>query len=358
MLTILRRRERRSAIAVRAAAALMAVASFGGASLAQDDGVAKFYRGRTITIGVGAASGGGLDTYARLIGRHLGKHIPGNPSVVISNLPGAGGQVVARNLYATAPKDGTQMATFFPSVLIEPLLVDGPRVIDPGKFIYVGNARVEVSVCMFRRDAPVTTLADLRTSEVVLGGTSPGSQVVDYPLVEAGLLGIKLKVTAGYRGTREVAAAIEKGEVQGICGIGWTSIKVQYPDITTPTSQFHIFVQEDGKGDPDLNDAGVPLMTALATTPEDRAVLDLLYAQNLLARPYVLPPDVPADRVEALRTAFMRTAADPELQSEAAKMRVEVSGTSGNEMQILVEKLAATSKPVAARLGQLLGRAR
>jgi tripartite-type tricarboxylate transporter receptor subunit TctC len=323
---------------------------------AQD--AARFYQGKTVTIGVGAAPGGGLDTYARLIARYLGKYVPGAPSIIVSNMPGAGGQVVARHLYASAPKDGTSLATFFPSVLVDPLLSAGARAIDPNRFLYVGNAREETSVCMLRRDAPVVTLADLRTSEVVIGATSPGSQVVDYPVVESRLLGLKLKVTAGYVGTREIAAAVEKGEVQGICGIGWTSIKVQYPDITTPDSRYRVLVQEDAKGDPELNKAGVPLMTSLAATPLDRAVLDLLYAQNLLARPYVLPPGVPADRVEALREAFLRATADPELQAEAARMRIEVTGTSGAGMQTLVASMYETPKATLDRLAELLQRER
>ena len=343
-----------------AGVAVLVLSGLSTASQAQDAGA--FFKGRTITIGVGAASGGGLDTYARLIARHLGKHAPGAPQIVVSNMPGAGGQVVARHLYASAPRDGTHMATFFPSVLLDPLIVAPARgidrVIDPGKFNYVGNAREEVSVCVVRSDAPVSTPADLRTTEVVIGATTPGSQVVDYPVVEARLLGIKLKVIQGYVGTREIAAAIEKGEVQGICGIGWTSIKVQYPDITTPTSRFRVLAQEDGKGDPELNAAGVPLMTALARTPEERAVLDLLYAQNLLARPYALPPDVPADRIAALRMAFMKATADPELQAEAAKMRVEVTGTSGDGMQRLVAQMSETPKAVTDRLAELLGRGR
>lgn len=323
---------------------------------AQD--VEGFFKGRTVTIGVGAAPGGGLDTYARLLARHLGKHIPGAPAVVVSNMPGAGGQVVARHLYASAPRDGTHMATFFPSVLIDPLIAPGVRVIDPSKFNYVGNAREEVSVCVLRRDAPISSLKDLRTKEVVIGATSPGSQVVDYPVVETRLLGLKMKITAGYVGTREIAGAIEKGEVQGICGIGWTSIKVQYPDITSPSSIFRVLMQEDGKGDPELNMAGVPLLTELVRTPEERAVLDLLWAQNLLARPYVMPPEVPAERVTAMRAAFMRATADTGLQAEAAKMRIEVTGTTGEAMQALVDQMSSTPKEVRNRLAELLGRVR
>jgi len=337
----------------RTCAALLLSATIAASAQAQD---ANFYQGKTITIAVGAATGGGLDTYARLIARHLGKHVPGAPSVVVANMPGAGGQVAARHVYAAAPKDGTQIGTFFPSVLIDPLLSPGQRVIDPARFQFIGNARAEVSVCVFRRDAPVKTLEDLRTNEVVIGATTPGSQVVDYPVVEARLLGIKLKVTSGYKGTREIAAAIEKNEVQGICGIGWTSIKVQYPDITTPNSMFRVFMQEDGKGDPELNAAGVPLLTTLARTPEERAVLDLLYAQNLLARPYVAPPETPADRVEILRAAFMRAAADADLQGEAKKMRIEVEGTSGADMQKIVAQMASAPKSAMEKLAELLKR--
>ncbi len=316
----------------------------------------NFFQGKTVTIAVGAATGGGLDTYARLVGRHLGKHISGNPNVVVANMPGAGGQVAARHIYAVAAKDGTQLATFFPSVLIDPLLNSAQRGIDPSRLQYIGNARAEVSVCVFRRDAPVKTLEDLRTNEVVIGATTPGSQVVDYPVVESRLLGIKLKVTSGYKGTREIAAAIEKNEVQGICGIGWTSIKVQYADITTPNSMFRVFMQEDAKGDPELNAARVPLLASLARNDEERAVLDLLYAQNLLARPYVAPPETPADRVEILRTAFMRMTADPELQGEAKKMRIEVEGTSGADMQKIVASMYAAPKGAVEKLAEMLKR--
>jgi tripartite-type tricarboxylate transporter receptor subunit TctC len=320
------------------------------------DAIAQFYKGKTVTIAVGAAAGGGLDTYARLVGRHLGKHIPGNPNVVVSNMPGAGGQIAARHNFAIAPKDGTHMATFFPSVLIDPLLIEAARTIDPSKFNYVGNAKEEISVCMLRKDAPVAKLQDLQKTEIVLGGTTAGSQVVDFPTAAKELLGAKYKIISGYKGTRDVGLAIEKGEVQGICGIGWSTLKVQYPDLLTDKSFARIFVQEDFKGDPELNKAGVPLMPELAKDEETREVLKLLYAQNELARPYVVPPEVPADRVDALRKAFLATTADPELQAEAAKMRVDVEGTSGPDMQKLVAELYRSPKPVLDRLSKALGR--
>jgi tripartite-type tricarboxylate transporter receptor subunit TctC len=338
-----------------AAAIVVLAAQPFGAAYGQD-AIAQFYKGKTVTIAVGAAAGGGLDTYARLIGRHLGKHIPGSPTVIVSNMPGAGGQIAARHIFAIAPKDGTHMATFFPSVLIDPLLVEAARIIDPSKFNYVGNAKAEVSVCMFRKDAPVAKLEDLQKAEIVLGGTTAGSQVVDFPTVAKELLGTKYKIISGYKGTRDVGLAIEKGEAQGICGIGWSTLKVQYPDLLTDNSFARIFAQEDFKGDPELNKAGVPLMPDLAKDEETREVLKLLYSQNELARPYVLPPDVPADRVEALRKAFLATTEDPELQAEASKMRVDVEGTSGPEMQKLVAELYKSKKPVLDRMSKALGR--
>ncbi|MDO9442867.1 MAG: tripartite tricarboxylate transporter substrate-binding protein, partial [Beijerinckiaceae bacterium] len=204
---------------------------FLGAAGAHAQDAATFYQNKTLTIGVGAATGGGLDTYARLLARHLAAHIPGKPNIVVSNMPGAGGQIVARHLVNAAPKDGTFIATFFPSVLIDPLLNSGPRPIDPSTFGYVGNAKIEASVCMVRKDTGIKSLEDLRATQLTLGGTTSGSQVIDFPTVEKNLLGVKFNIIPGYKGTREVGAAIERGEVQGICGIGWSTLKVQYPTL-------------------------------------------------------------------------------------------------------------------------------
>ena len=268
----------------------LALLAAGLPSHAED--AAPFYQGKTITIGVGAAAGGGLDTYARLISRYLGAHIPGKPNVVVSNMPGAGGQIVARHLVANAAKDGTFIATFFPSVLIDPLLNTGPRPVDPSTFGYVGNAKIEASVCMIRKDAGISSLEDLRSKALTLGGTTGGSQVVDFPTVEKNLLGVKLNLIPGYKGTREVGAAIERGEVQGICGIGWSTIKVQYPTVLKGDTFATMLAQEDVEGDPELNAAGVPLMYSLARTDIERRVLKILYSQNNLGRPYATPPGV------------------------------------------------------------------
>ncbi len=332
-------------------AILSALMPAGWAS-AQD--AAKFFQGKTITILVGAAAGGGLDTYARLISRHLSEFIPGAPNIVVTNMPGAGGQVVARNLMFSAAKDGTWIGTFFPSVLIEPLLTDGANTFDATKFSFIGNAKVEASVCMLRRDAPVTRVEDLLSHEITLGGTSSGSQVVDFPSAERNLLGVKFKIIPGYQGTREVGTAIERNEVQGICGVGWSTIKVQYPDVLSPGSMATIFAQEDMKGDPELNAAHIPLLSSLAKTETQRQVLGILYSQNDLSRPFAAPPGVPADRLAVLQDAFLKALASKELKADADKMRIDVSGMSGEDLRAYVQRLYATPKDVLKALAASL----
>ncbi|MDB5509927.1 MAG: Tripartite-type tricarboxylate transporter, receptor component TctC [Hyphomicrobiales bacterium] len=318
---------------------------------------APFYQNKTLTIGVGAATGGGLDTYARLIARHIGAHIPGKPSVVVANMPGAGGQIVARHMVNNAPKDGTFIATFFPSVLIDPLLNSGPRPVDPSVFGYVGNAKIEASVCMVRKDTGIKTLEELRSKTLTLGGTTTGSQVVDFPTVEKNLLGVKFNLIPGYKGTREVGAAIERGEVQGICGIGWSTLKVQYPTLLSGDMFGVMLAQEDVKGDPELNAAGVPSMYSLARNDTERQVLRVLYAQNDLGRPYATPPGLPKDRLEILQKAFVAALESQELRDDAAKMNIDVNVTTGESMKKMVDELYTSSPDVVQGLKQALGRA-
>jgi tripartite-type tricarboxylate transporter receptor subunit TctC len=317
---------------------------------------AALFKDKTMTIMVGAAPGGGLDTYARLISRHMQKHIPGNPIVIVSNQPGAGGSVVARNIYSTAPKDGTTIGLVFPSVLIDPLYSDATRPFDANQFRYLGNANPETPICFFRQDAPVKTLADVLTIEVVLGGTTPGSPVVDFPNVTKTLLGAKWRLIQGYRATRDVLHAIESREIQGTCGIGWATVKVAIPQTLAGGGFGRIFAQEDNHGHPDLNAAGIPLMTTLAKEPAARAVLEFLYGQNAISRPFILPPGIPDDRLADLRDAFMATTRDPELQAEARKMQIDVEPITGAEVQEIVRRLYDTPTPVVTQLKRLLDR--
>jgi tripartite-type tricarboxylate transporter receptor subunit TctC len=330
-----------------------AVIAFAGAASAQ--GVS--FKDKTVTIGIGSSTGGGLDTYGRLVARHFGRHIPGVPNVVPSNMPGAGGGIVAGHLYNIAPKDGTFIGLVFPGIIVEPLLLESLRkTYDPSRFNYIGNAHSETLVCFVRRDAPIKTPADLVAMPSILGATAAGSTTFDFPAVVNSVLGGQIKIVTGYKGSREVTLAIERNEVQGICGVGWSTIKVQYADVLKNELFGRIFAQEDMKGHPELNAAGVPLMTDLAKTDSDRNVLEMFYGQSAFARPLILPPDVSADRIQTLRRALDATMKDPALLEEAAKMNIDVLPSTGEQVQALVARMYQTDIQTIERVKKALNK--
>ena len=327
-------------------------------AFAQSFDPATFYKGKNLSILVASSTGGGLDTYARLVSRHIQKHVPGAPTIVVQNMPGAGGNIVANNLYNIAPKDGTVMGVTFPRVIVDPLLTEGvQRGYDATKFNYVGNAHSEVLVCVIRKDAPVSKLEDLRAKEVLIGATAPGSTTADFPKIANGVLDTKFKLVTGYKGSREVTLAIESNEVQGICGLGYSTVKVQYPDImNNPFAR--IFAQEDMTGHPVLNAAGVPLMISLARNDEERAAMQMFYGQNSFARPFILPPNVAPERVAVLRKSFDETMKDPELLADAEKMNIDVVPSDGPTVQKIVADMYATPQSVIKKVKEALERAK
>lgn len=330
------------------AAGAIAAATIGHAA-AQD--AAAFYKGKTVTIIAGSASGGGVDIYARLLGRHFTKHIPGNPSVVVQNMPGAGSLAAARHMYALAPKDGTAMAVVLSTALFDPLMSGADlSSYDPRKFIFLGNANVDTSVCITRKDANVQSYADLYEKELVVGGTGPGSALVDYPVMEKHILGVKLKLIAGYKGSNEVSLAIARNEVQGVCGLLWSSAKQQYPDVMKPESQVKVLVQQDTKSLPALKAAGVPLIMDFARSERQKQAMEIFLQQGSISRPFFLPPGAPADRVAVLRKAFMEVVNDSELRAEAEKASLDVMPQTGDDVQALVAKLYAAPPELVAEL--------
>ena len=297
-----------------------ALASSG--ALAQQD----FFQGKTITIIAGSAAGGGIDVYARLIGRHLNKHVPGRPSVVVQNMPGAGSLTAGRHLHTIAPKDGTQMGVVLSTALFDPLMEKQDlTAYDPRNFNYLGNAHADTSVCIVRRDAPVQDYAQLATTELVVGGTGAGSALV-----------------AGYKGSAEVSLAVQRNEVQGVCGLLWSSAQQQYPEAMQPNGYVKILVQQDIKRLPQLEKIGVPLVIDYARTPEQKLALDTFLSRAAVNRPFLLPPGVPTERVRLLRTAFIATMADKDLLADAAKQKLGVDANSGEEAHALVQKIYAT----------------
>ena len=328
-------------------AAVIAVVAIGATPAAAQDSVAKFYAGKQIDLVVGSSAGGGYDTYARLIARYIGRYIPGNPAIVPQNMPGAGSNKAAGYIYSMAAKDGTAIGAVFPGIILQPLIGHVPTPHDPSKFIYLGSANSDAYMCVARKDAAVHTFKDLLSHVLIIAGATEGATTHDLPVIENNLLGAHFRIVSGYPGMRENTMAIESGEVQGVCGYGWASLESQHPEWLTK-GFIDIVVQESIKGYSKLNAMGIPRTADFATTDKQRQILELVYSQGVFGRPYVLPPGVPADRVAALRKAFMEALHDKALLADAARMKLDIDAMSGADLQALVAKLFALPPSVSA----------
>jgi tripartite-type tricarboxylate transporter receptor subunit TctC len=332
--------------------ALALVFLLAGAAAATAQPAAEFYKGKTVTIVIGSDVGGGYDAYGRLVARHLGAHIPGNPSVVPNNMAGAAQTKAANYVYSLAAKDGTYIAALSPGALLTAVLGGPPIQYDPNKFQYVGSAKSDVYVCIARPDAPAKKFADIFDHEMIVG-VSSGSSTLMMPLLLKNLLGAKFKIVRGYPGTRQMQLAIERNEIQGICGLGYASLRVEHEDWLTQGT-VTVLAQESSRGTPELDKMGVPLATAFAKTDEQRAVMDLVYSQEIFGRPFVMAPEVPKERVAVIRDAFLAALRDPALLEEAAKSKLDVEALSGAEVQQLVAKVYATPPAIVKRTHEVL----
>jgi tripartite-type tricarboxylate transporter receptor subunit TctC len=337
-------------------AAIIAAASIDGAPA--QDSVAQFYKGRQITVIVGSSAGGGYDIYARLLARHMPRHIPGNPAMMVSNMTGAGSNAAAAHVYNVAPKDGTVIGALQNSAVLESLLDallgDTRRLRhDATKFIHLGSATIDHYVCIARADAEVKSFKDLLTQELVIGASQPGTSTRDFPAMLNNMTGTRFRLVSGYPGTREITLAIEKNEVKGLCGFSWSSLQAQRPD-WIKSGFIRVLVQEHDKGHPDISRMGVPLAVDFAKTLENRRVMELIYSSETFGRPYMMSPGVPAERVAALRQAFMTAMRDPELLAEAGKIGLVIDPISGEELQALAEKIFATPATVVEQAKQAL----
>ena len=325
------------------------VAAIGGQALAQT-AQDPFFKGKTITIAVGAPPGGTLDPYARLMQKFLGARIPGNPNIVVTNVPGASSNVLARQIYATAPRDGTMIGAVFHGVAMEPLIGQGDqRGFDPGKFSWLGSSHPETAACAVRTDMPIRTPADFLTQEVVLGSTSPGSPPVDFPTIANNVLGTRFKMVTGYGGGQAMMLALERREVDGLC-IAWSTIKTHMPDILGGQRHARVIAQSEMEGAPEFVQAGVPTLASLASTPEDREALAFFYGPNAFGGPFILPPGVPEARIAPLRKAFSEVFDDKEAAAEAQRLNIDWAPLSGEEVQKRVEAIYAASPQVIARV--------
>ena len=325
---------------------ILAVACAAAPAYAEDE-VAAFYRGKQLRLVVGTGAGGGYDLFARAVARHIGTHIPGNPSVIVQNQAGAGGLLMANQLYSLGPKDGTVIAAPVNGLPTAPLLEPAGARFDAARFNWIGSTNRETYVAFAWHAAPVQSVADLMQRQLIVGATAAGTTLVDFPLVTNKILGTKFKVVRGYDATPQINLAIERGEVEGIGAIGWQSIKTQVPQWIA-ARKITVIAQYGFKRDAELADA--PTMLELGRTDADRAALTMMFARTEYGRPYFAPPEVPPARIEALRRAFDATMHDADFMADAAQLQLELSPMRGEEVQALVGKLAQTPPEIVARV--------
>ncbi len=333
-----------------AAGALLFVTAMARPVLAQTP-VADFYRGKTVRVLVGFGPGGSSTIYADILARYMGRHTPGNPAFVVQLMPGAGGLVVANHVARRAPRDGTEFAITARTGAFEPLLGNRNATFDPLELNWIGNANVESSTCISWRDSPVKKAADLLEHELVAGGTGSDSLAIAIPKALNRLAGTKFRLVTGYTSSVDIMLAMERGELQGFCSIGWSYLKLRKADWLAE-KKINILFQLALEKHPELPD--VPLVADLARTPEDRQVLELLLAPQEMGRPFFAPPGVPADRVAALREAFARTLKDPDFLRDAEKAGVEVRYTSGEAVRDLLARAYAAPPEVVRRAVELM----
>jgi tripartite-type tricarboxylate transporter receptor subunit TctC len=315
------------------------------ADTAQAQSVADFYRGKSITMLIGYTSGGGYDLYARVLSRHMGKHIPGNPSMVPQNMPGAGSLRVAGFLYSAAPKDGTTLGIFGRGVAVEPLIGSSGSQFNARKFTWLGSGSDQVSLCASWHTSAVKTWSDMLTTPFTVGGEGPGSDPDMFAIMLKNLLGVKLKLVSGYPGGPEVNLAVERGEVDARCGWSWSSIKITKPEWLAQ-KKINLLLQMAMKKSPELPD--VPLIADQVKTERERLIIKLMMSRQQMGWPFIAPPDLPADRAQALRKAFDDTMKDPEFRAEAKQRLLDVNPMSGAELDKLVGELYQTPPDVIA----------
>jgi tripartite-type tricarboxylate transporter receptor subunit TctC len=337
------------------ACALVAVMAFGapsfsGSALAQPAG--DSLAGKNVTLIIGFGAGGGYDLWGRLVARHIGRHLPGNPTVVPQNMPGAGSYVAASHIFAAAPKDGTVFAIIARDAALGPLSNAPGARFDATKMSWLGSPTREHNACIANATSKVKTADDLRTTALILGDTGPGTGTRSYPKVMNDLLGYKFKLVSGFRSSADVFLAMERGEVEGICE-SLDSIKQRRPE-WIPKKVINVLLQAGSSSPPEL--AGVPNVLTLAKNDEQRQVLEYTYAGQDIGRPFVAPPDLPPERLKMLRDAFAATMKDPEFISDVKRNKFELEPVDGEQLAALIKKIYATPKSVIERVSNLINK--
>jgi tripartite-type tricarboxylate transporter receptor subunit TctC len=305
-----------------------------------------YYAGKTIDLVVGNYPGGGFDIYARAIARHLGRNIPGNPAVVVKNMPGAGSAKAGVHISQVAPKDGLSIGAVTPGAIVGPLLDDKPQsMFDPAKVTYLGTANSGTRICVTYEKSKVRSFKQAMTEKIVLGGVAPGDAVHDFAYMVRATTGAPMSIVPGYKGTLDVTLAMERAEVDGACGWEWSSAKAQKPEWIRD-GKLNFLAQIGPHPNDELSKMGVPRLDQYMKDDDSRRVMELIVSQQAFQRPYFIAMGTPEAYVAILRNAFDATMRDEQFLADANKMRIDVSPLPGPTVQELVQKFYATPKNV------------
>ena len=334
--------------AIALGAVVFALVVAGHASRTRADAVADFYRGRTLQMVVGHEAGTGFDFYGRALARHIGRHIPGHPTLVPQNMVGAVGLVAANWLYNVAPKDGTVMAIFAHTAPLEPLLGQGAGKFDAQRFTWIGNMDEAVGVCGVWHATGITTFEQLATREVLVGASGSGTAgpFSQSPTALKNLFGARFRLVQGYKGSAEMKLAMLRGEVEGICGLPLSTLRSEWKELWAG-GEYRLLLQLSRTRHPAL--AQVPHVFDLARTPEERQTLDLVFGVQALGRPIAAPPGLPPERAAALRRAFMATMQDPVFLAEARDIQLDLAPISGEALTDLIAQFYASPRTIVER---------
>jgi tripartite-type tricarboxylate transporter receptor subunit TctC len=328
---------------------LRAAAFVAAAAAATLPAAAQGVPGKGTTMIIGFGPGGGYDLWGRTVARHIGKYLPGTPNVVVQNMPGAGSYVAASWMANIAPKDGTYLSIIARDAVLGPLTgAEGARF-DPLKMSWLGTPTTETNVCIANANASVKTVEDLYTKTLIVGDTGPGTGTRSYPNALNALLGMKFKLVSGFPSSSDVFLAMERGEVEGICE-SLDSVTGKRPDWLS-SKKVNILFQGGAEPNPHVN---APFILDLAKSDDQKIAIRFLYAGQGIGRPFVAPPNLPADKLKMLRDAFDKTMKDPEFIEDAKKQKLDVDPEDGAHLEKLIKDLYATPKPIVEQVGKLI----
>ena len=330
-------------------AALVAFTAGSATLAAAPASAADYYAGKSIDLLVGAPPGGGYDIYGRVVARHTSRHIPGNPTIIPKNMPGAGSARAAGFISTIAPKDGTVIANIMPGAVMDPMLdPKAERLFDPTAVKYIGNVNNGVRVCVSGSQSKIKTFDDARTLKATFGGGQANDSTRDYGHLHRKTTGANWDLVTGYKGTSDLAIALERGEVDGFCGFDWASLKSQKPNWVRD-KVVNVLIQDAIEPLDELTKLGVPHIMTYVKDEPTRKVVELILSQQVFHRSFIAPPEMPAEALKILRDAFDATMKDPQFLADAEKLRIDVAPLSGAKVQEVVQKLYQSPKDIVEK---------